>query len=163
MLFQLPLPACQPLRKRLIVTHQVRQEQKEALDKFYQQHDITAETSVFFANVADIMAQSDLLISRSGASSVAEIACAGRAAIFIPFAHALDDHQQANAEQLCTRNAGILLTETQADAASLRDKITKVMHENDLRLTLAKMHAARPRQRPQQAINGSFSLQCSPE
>ena len=84
------------------------------------------------------MAQSDLLISRSGASSLAEIACAGRAAIFIPFAHALDNHQQANAEQLCTRNAGILLTETQADAATLRDKITKVMHENDLRLTLAK-------------------------
>ncbi len=126
------------LRKRLIVTHQVRQEQKEALDKFYQQHDITAETSAFFANVADIMAQSDLLISRSGASSVAEIACAGRAAIFIPFAHALDNHQQANAEQLCAHNAGVLLTETQADAATLRDKITKVMHENDLRLTLAK-------------------------
>ena len=130
------LPA--PLRKRLIVTHQVRQEQKEALDKFYQQHDITAETSSFYANVADIMAQSDLLISRSGASSVAEISCAGRAAIFIPFALALDNHQQANAEQLCAHNAGILLTETQADAATLSDKITKVMHENDLRLTLAK-------------------------
>lgn len=129
------LPA--PLRKRLKITQQVRHEQKEALDTFYQQHGIAAETSSFFANVAEIMAQSDLLISRSGASSVAEIACAGRAAIFIPFAGALDNHQQANAEQLCAHNAGILLTETQADAQTLSEKITEVMREDDLRLTLA--------------------------
>ena len=130
------LPAS--LRNRLIITQQVRHEQKEALDKFYQQHGIAAETSSFFANVADIMAQSDLLISRSGASSVAEIACAGRAAILIPFAGALDNHQQANAEQLCAHDAGILLTETQANAQTLADKIAEVMGEDDLRLTLAR-------------------------
>lgn len=127
-----------PLRSRLIVTQQVRPEQKQALDRFYQQHGITAETSSFFTNVADIMAQSDLLISRSGASSVAEIACAGRAAIFIPFARALDNHQQANAEQLCSHNAGILLEEAQADAQTLAKKIAELMQENDLRLTLAR-------------------------
>ena len=125
------------LRRRLAVTQQVREEQKTALDAFYKEHEIAAETKTFFENVAEVMAEADLVISRAGASSVAEIACAGRAAIFIPFARALDNHQQANARQLCAHNGGILLSEADLSAQSLSEKLAELIEDDKMRQQLA--------------------------
>ena len=137
------------LRRRLAVTQQVREEQKIALDAFYKEHEIAAETKTFFENVADVMAEADLVISRAGASSVAEIACAGRAAIFIPFARALDNHQQANARQLCAHKGGILLSEADLSAQSLSEKLAELIKDDKMRQQLAA--SARRYARPDSA------------
>ena len=137
------------LRRRLAVTQQVRDEQKTALDAFYREHEITAETKTFFENVAEVMAEADLIISRAGASSVAEIACAGRAAIFIPFARALDNHQQANAQQLCAHKGGFLLSEADLTSQSLSEKLAELMEDNAMRQQLAS--SARAHARPDAA------------
>ncbi len=126
------------LRHRLKVMHQVREEQKKTLDEFYRAHEINAETCIFFSNVDDIMAHADLIVTRAGASSVAEIACAGRPAIFIPFAKAMDNHQQANAEQLCAHKGGLLLPEADLQVSALSQRIATLMENKSLRLEMAK-------------------------
>ena len=126
------------LRRRLKVTQQVREEQKKSLDEFYHAQGINAETRIFFDDVDEVMAHADLIITRAGASSVAEIACAGRPAIFIPFAKAMDNHQQANAEQLCAHKGGLLLPEADLQAAELSQRIATLMKDKSLRLEMAK-------------------------
>ncbi len=64
----------------------------------------------------DEMAKADIIISRAGAASVAEIAATGRAAIFIPFPASLDDHQTVNAKSLTDENAAILVTQKEAES-----------------------------------------------
>ena len=126
------------LRRRLKVTQQVIEEQKKSLDEFYHAQGINAETRIFFDDVDEVMAHADLIISRAGGSSVAEIACAGRPAIFIPFAKAMDNHQQANAEQLCAHKGGLLLPEADLQAAELSQRIATLMKDKSLRLEMAK-------------------------
>jgi hypothetical protein len=82
------------------------------------------------------------IITRAGASSVAEIACAGRPAIFIPFAKAMDNHQQANAEQLCAHKGGLLLAEAGLEASELSQRIATLMEDKGLRLEMAKNASA---------------------
>lgn len=130
------LPAS--LRRRLRVTQQVREEQKEKLDAYYQAHEINAETRIFFDDVDAVMAHSDLIISRAGASSVAEIACAGRPAIFIPFGKAMDNHQEANAQELCAHKGGLLLQEADLKASKLSQHIAELIENNSLRLEMAQ-------------------------
>ena len=129
-------------RRRLKVTQQVREEQKKTLDEFYHKQGISAETRTFFDDVDEVMARADLIITRAGASSVAEIACAGRPAIFIPFAKAMDNHQQANAEQLCAHKGGLLLAEADLGASELSQRIATLMEDKSLRLEMAKNASA---------------------
>lgn len=134
------------LKDRLHVTHQVRDEQKQALEQFYQAQNIKADIAPFFDDVAAIMERADLLISRAGASSVAEIAGAGRAAILIPFAGALDDHQTKNANQLCQHQAALSLSEPEAQPEALATLIEEMMTDKSLRQKIAKNahHLSRP-------------------
>lgn len=88
------------LRRRLRVTQQCRAEDLDRVRTLYAEAGIEAETNNFFADVARRIADTHLLISRSGASSTAEIAAIGRPALLVPYAHATDDHQTANAEAL---------------------------------------------------------------
>ena len=117
------------LRARLHVTQQCRAEQVEMLQARYRGIGIDAEISTFFDDMPDRFAKSDLVISRAGASSVAELAAAGRPAILIPFAGAMDDHQTANALQLESAGGGICLAEAELDAAALAARITTFLSD----------------------------------
>ena len=105
------------LRARLRVTQQCRAEQVDMLQARYREIGINAKIRTFFDDMPDRFAKSDLVISRAGASSVAELAASGRPAILIPFAGAMDDHQTANARQLEAAGGGICLAEAELDAA----------------------------------------------
>lgn len=80
---------------------------------------LKAEIVRFIDDMPACFARSDLIISRSGASTVAEIAAAGRPAILIPFPHATDDHQRRNALVLARRGAVLVLEEEQSSGESL--------------------------------------------
>ncbi|WP_442583072.1 undecaprenyldiphospho-muramoylpentapeptide beta-N-acetylglucosaminyltransferase [Mesorhizobium sp. ASY16-5R] len=87
-------------RKRLKVTQQARAEDAEKVGKAYAELGVPAEISPFFTDMAGRIAASHLVMSRSGASTVSEIAVIGRPALFVPYPHALDHDQAANAAAL---------------------------------------------------------------
>jgi UDP-N-acetylglucosamine--N-acetylmuramyl-(pentapeptide) pyrophosphoryl-undecaprenol N-acetylglucosamine transferase len=88
------------LRGRIAVTQQCRAEDLPAARAKYEAAGIMAELSPFFDDVAGLLAQAHLVIARAGASTVAELAVAGRPAILVPLPGAIDDHQTANAASL---------------------------------------------------------------
>ena len=117
------------MKARLHVTQQCRGEQVDALTARYQEIGVTAEIRPFFDDMPNRLAASHLVISRAGASSVAELAAAGRPAILIPFAGAMDDHQTANARQLENVGGGICLAEAALDAKTLAARIADLLSD----------------------------------
>lgn len=88
------------LEQRPQIVHQTGAQHLEMVRQRYQQLGVEAQCSAFIDEMAPAMAQADLIICRAGAMTVAEVAVAGVAALFIPLPHAIDDHQTANARFL---------------------------------------------------------------
>ena len=120
-----------------------------ALNAIYAEQNIAADIRPFFADVAGVMASADLIISRAGASTVAELAAAGRPSVLIPFAHALDGHQQANANQLAGVGGTASLSEKDASAAHLAELLEELLSTPERRQEHAR--AARTIARPDAA------------
>src|SRR6185503_11710262 len=87
-------------RRRLQVTQQCRAEDIEQVRSRYAALGIPADLATYMPDLPDRLAWSHLVIARAGASTIAELTCAGRPAILIPFAAATDDHQTANAREI---------------------------------------------------------------
>lgn len=94
--------------QRPVVTHQAGAQHLQALQAAYAETGVQAECLAFIDDMAGALARSDLLICRAGAMTVAEVAAAGVAALFVPFPHAIDDHQTANARYLSDAQAAWL-------------------------------------------------------
>lgn len=112
---------------RLHVSHQARPEDAERVQGIYAQHGINAEVRPFFDDVPRRLAQCHLVISRAGASSIADITVIGRPSILIPLATAAGDHQTANARALAETGAAIVLPESVLDAETLRRDILTIL------------------------------------
>lgn len=97
-----------PEHQRPELWHQAGKRNIEALQQEYQQAGIKAKVTAFIDDMAAAYEWADLVVCRSGALTVSEIAAAGKAAIFVPFPFAVDDHQTANAGFLTRRQAGII-------------------------------------------------------
>jgi UDP-N-acetylglucosamine--N-acetylmuramyl-(pentapeptide) pyrophosphoryl-undecaprenol N-acetylglucosamine transferase len=97
------------------------------------------EVHRFIDDMPALFAQADLLLCRSGAGTVAEIAAAGKPAIFVPFPRAADDHQKRNAEALKKAGAAVMLEESKLSPESLVDTVSSLF-DDPARLT--KMGAA---------------------
>lgn len=100
-----------PLRVRLHVVQQVREEQLEAVRAIYDKLQVKATLQPFFSDMPDRLAAAHLVIARSGAGTVSEIAAIGRPSILIPLKIAMDNHQEANAEGLVEAGAADMLLE----------------------------------------------------
>lgn len=100
-----------PLRARLKVVQQVREEQLEQVAAIYDKVQLSHELKPFFSDMPDRLARAHLIIARSGAGTVSEIAAVGRPSILIPLKIAMDDHQAANAEALVDAGAADMLLE----------------------------------------------------
>jgi len=134
------LPADQ--RGRLKVTQQCRENEVESVRRSYAASGIDAELATFITDMPDRLARAHLAICRSGASTVAELAAAGRPAIMIPYPHAIDDHQRENAARLCDAGGGWQLPQSDATAAALRELVASLL-ANPERLARAAACAAR--------------------
>ncbi len=88
------------LRGRLRIVQQCREEDLDRVNQIYQSLGVHAELAPFFKNLPEIMASCHLVIGRSGASSVTELAVLGRPSILVPLPHALDNDQLQNANRL---------------------------------------------------------------
>ena len=128
------LPA--DLRGRITVSHQARGEDETRVKAFYQEAGITADVQPFFSDVPERMERAQLVISRSGASSVADVTVIGRPAILVPFAAATGDHQTANARGVVEAGGAVALSENQftvdAVATAITDILTQPARAHDM-------------------------------
>ncbi|MBL9055518.1 MAG: UDP-N-acetylglucosamine--N-acetylmuramyl-(pentapeptide) pyrophosphoryl-undecaprenol N-acetylglucosamine transferase [Rhodobacteraceae bacterium] len=134
------------LRRHLRVAQQARPEDLDGVIAAYEAAGLVAEVAPFFADIPRRLSEAQLVISRSGASSVADIAVIGRPAILIPFAAAMDDHQTANAQGLVQAQAAVLIPEKALDAATLSDHMAAVLGlpEAAARMATAALSQGRP-------------------
>lgn len=119
------LPAA--LRAGLRVSHQARAEDGDRVAAAYAERGIVADVRPFFHDVPRRISEAQLVISRAGASSIADLTVIGRPAILIPFAAATGDHQTANARALVQADAAILIPEKALDAPALTEQMTAVL------------------------------------
>ncbi len=115
------------LRQRLVIAQQCRAEDLDQAQNSYLPLDVAVELEPFFDNMAERLARAHLVICRSGASTVAELAAAGRPAILIPYPHATDDHQTANAANFCATGGGWLMPEGRVTPASLSERLISLL------------------------------------
>lgn len=120
------------LRARLKVAQQARPEDLDAVRRAYDESGIRAETAIFFSDVPARLAAAHLVISRAGASSVAELCAIGRPAILVPYRLAADDHQTANAEALAAIGAAWVMSEQNFTAPSLAQRLEKLLATPEL-------------------------------
>ncbi len=102
-----------PFEQRPIVTHQGGEKQIDALRAAYAEAGVQATLTPFIRDTAQAFADADLVLARAGASTVTELAAVGAAAAFVPFPHAVDDHQTHNARFLVDAGAGWLLPQAE--------------------------------------------------
>lgn len=95
-----------------------------------------AEVFKFIEDMPAAFARADLLVCRSGASTVAEIAAAGKPAIFVPFPRAADDHQRVNAEALASAGAAVVVEESKLEGVWLAETISALLGDS---VRLARM------------------------
>jgi UDP-N-acetylglucosamine--N-acetylmuramyl-(pentapeptide) pyrophosphoryl-undecaprenol N-acetylglucosamine transferase len=99
-------------RARLQVVQQCRREDLDAVRKAYADAEITAELATFYDDMPARMADAHLVIARAGASTIFELAAMGRPALLVPYPHATDDHQTANANAFSETGAGWTITQS---------------------------------------------------
>jgi UDP-N-acetylglucosamine--N-acetylmuramyl-(pentapeptide) pyrophosphoryl-undecaprenol N-acetylglucosamine transferase len=126
------------LRSRLSVVQQCRAEDLDRVDDAYESAGIEAELAAFFPDVAGRLADAHLVIARAGASTVAELAVAGRPAILVPLPGAIDDHQAANARALTEARGASTIAQSACSPDALGERLAALFDAPDM---LA--HAAR--------------------
>ena len=133
-------------RKRLRVTQQARPEDEAAARSAYAKLGMDAEVAPFFTDMAERMAAAHLVISRSGASTVSEVAVIGRPAILVPYPYALDHDQAANAAALAASGGAELHAQDTLEPLRLADLIGTAMNDpKELdRRAMAARNAGKP-------------------
>jgi UDP-N-acetylglucosamine--N-acetylmuramyl-(pentapeptide) pyrophosphoryl-undecaprenol N-acetylglucosamine transferase len=123
----------------LHIIHQTGERDYNPAQAAYLRASLSAEVSAFIDDMPQAFARADAVLCRSGASTVAEIAAAGKPAIFVPFPRAADEHQLRNAETLAARGAAMLVPEAELTRERLVDAVAGLLNDSAAR---QKMSAA---------------------
>ena len=119
------LPA--ELRARLRVSQQARPEDKDAVVAHYREVGIAADIESFFNDMPERLRRAHLLICRAGASTIAELGVAGRPAILVPYPHAMDDHQTANAGAFAASGSGWVMPQGEFTPEALAERLAALL------------------------------------
>ena len=125
------------LRSRLIVTQQARVDDEAAVRRFYEERGIPAEVAPFFTDMAERIGAAHLVVSRSGASTVSEIAVIGRPSILVPYPYALDHDQAANAASLEAEGGTIVVRQADLTPARLAELVAGIAGDPERATTMA--------------------------
>jgi len=120
------------------VRHQAGKGRASETAETYRSKGIKSEVTEFIEDMASAYGWADLVVCRSGALTVSELAAAGVAAVLVPFPHAVDDHQTRNAEFLAEAGAAVLMPEAGLTASSLAEVLGKQMTSRENLLDMAK-------------------------
>jgi UDP-N-acetylglucosamine--N-acetylmuramyl-(pentapeptide) pyrophosphoryl-undecaprenol N-acetylglucosamine transferase len=134
------------LRARLRLSQQVRPEDMDRVRAAYERMGLEAELRGFFDDLALRLAEASLVVSRAGASSIADISVVGRPAVLIPYPHATDDHQAANAAGLVSAGGAFMIREEELTAEALARHIAAILSDPEGASAMAR--ASRGQGRP---------------
>jgi UDP-N-acetylglucosamine--N-acetylmuramyl-(pentapeptide) pyrophosphoryl-undecaprenol N-acetylglucosamine transferase len=128
------LPVLQREAPRIHIIHQTGErdynDARAAYQSFFSAAGDSAEVFKFIEDMPAAFARADLLVCRSGASTVAEIAAAGKPAVFVPFPRAADDHQRVNAEALARAGAAVVVEESKLEGVWLAETIAVLLQDS---------------------------------
>ncbi|MBC6445097.1 MAG: UDP-N-acetylglucosamine--N-acetylmuramyl-(pentapeptide) pyrophosphoryl-undecaprenol N-acetylglucosamine transferase [Alphaproteobacteria bacterium GM202ARS2] len=110
-----------PMREKVRLVQQCRAGQEEELKARYGQLGVLAEVRAFFKDIDARLMWSDVVICRAGASMISELLVVGRPAIFVPYPHAMNDHQRINAAAVVAEGFGWSINEGEHAALAIRD------------------------------------------
>lgn len=121
-----------PVKDRLTITHQTGENDHDLVRRGYSEAGFEeADVKPFIHDMAAHFERADLLICRSGATTAAEVAAAGKAAIFVPFPFATDDHQRKNAEAFERVGAGRMIVQKELSGERLASEIARLIERPD--------------------------------
>jgi UDP-N-acetylglucosamine--N-acetylmuramyl-(pentapeptide) pyrophosphoryl-undecaprenol N-acetylglucosamine transferase len=129
-------------RRRLHVSQQARPEDLAAVVTAYREAGVAADIESFFADVPQRLARAHLVICRAGASTVAELGAVGRPALLIPYPHATDDHQTANAAAFAAAGGGRAIRQADLGADGFAAELEKLLGDGAVLLLMAQRAAA---------------------
>jgi UDP-N-acetylglucosamine--N-acetylmuramyl-(pentapeptide) pyrophosphoryl-undecaprenol N-acetylglucosamine transferase len=133
------LPRLTARQDRLAFLHLTGKADREAVAAGYREHGFAAEVAAFTPEVAAWMRRAHLLVSRAGASTLAELAAVGRAAILVPYPFAANNHQEFNARLLTAAGAAEIILNKDFTGEAFAGKINQFLTEPE---HLAPMEAA---------------------
>ena len=138
------------IRARLLVTQQCRAEDLARTEAAYREAGVVADLAPFFPDIAGRLATAHLVIARAGASTIAELECAGRPAVLVPLPSAIDDHQNANARALAQADAAWVYPQPAFTSGALSERLVslfgvpaRLASAAAAAAALARPHAAR--------------------
>ena len=111
------------------VSHQARPEDQERVEAYYAEQNIPADVRPFFDDIPTRMSEAQLVISRAGASTVADISVIGRPSLLVPLAMAIRDEQSANAMGLVTAGAAELIREADFQVEDLTTRLEAIFND----------------------------------
>lgn len=126
------------IRQHLRIAQQARPEDQDRVIAAYYETGVPCEVEPFFRDIPRRLSEAQLVISRAGASSVADISVIGRPSVLIPFAAATGDHQSANAQGLVDAGAALRLSEEELSPETLAEAIYTVLSQPDLAQQMAR-------------------------
>jgi UDP-N-acetylglucosamine--N-acetylmuramyl-(pentapeptide) pyrophosphoryl-undecaprenol N-acetylglucosamine transferase len=119
------LPYFEKIKDKLKIIHQTGSTDIDSISAHYRSRAMDADVLPFIMDMASAFRSADLIICRAGATSIAEITASGKAAILIPFPHAVNDHQTKNAEALIKAGAAVTIAEKDISGKILAETIEK--------------------------------------
>ncbi len=133
-------------RDRLAITHQTGEQDFETVKRGYRDAGFEADVRPFIHDMAAQFERTDVLICRAGATTAAEVAAAGKAAIFVPFPFATDNHQRRNAEVFQRAGAARMIVQKELTPGRLAEELTRLIdHPEEIdRMEEASRRLGRP-------------------
>lgn len=128
------------------IRHQTGLKNIESAKALYEKYNVKACVEAFIDDMADAYAWADIVVCRSGAMTVFELAAAGVGSILVPYPHAVDDHQTVNARYLEEVDAAIVRQQSEIDSEWFSKTIIELTQQRDrlLRMAKAARHQAKP-------------------
>jgi UDP-N-acetylglucosamine--N-acetylmuramyl-(pentapeptide) pyrophosphoryl-undecaprenol N-acetylglucosamine transferase len=129
-------------KEEMRIVHQTGERDYSDVKAAYARYEIQVEVAPFLTNMAERFAWADVIVCRAGAITAAEVAAAGRAAIFIPFGRATDSHQLRNAQEMTNAGAGRLIAEPELSAERLTEEIFSLLDQpSEIETLSTKAHS----------------------
>jgi len=134
------------IQKYVRVSHQAREEDLQRVQAFYEENGIDADVQTFFNDVPARMTECQLVVTRAGASTIADVSVIGRPSILVPLAAAIRDEQTANAKALVEAGGAVLIPENLLDVDSLSSQISSILSNPKaaLQMSIAALSAGVP-------------------
>jgi UDP-N-acetylglucosamine--N-acetylmuramyl-(pentapeptide) pyrophosphoryl-undecaprenol N-acetylglucosamine transferase len=131
---------------RLAITHQTGERDLDLVRDAYQRAGLEARVEAFIFQIDGEMKAADVVISRSGATTLSELAASGRPSILVPLPTSTDDHQRKNAEVVAAAGAAVVIEERELKTGALGDAVAALLSDPDRRREMSRAAArlARP-------------------